>query len=98
MKREHITLLKGTPAEPLVDLPVSPPAVVVSSTPPALVRRPMTFLGKQLAKARGSGTRVPARVNAAVCASPTPTSIAGTAIKRHARLPRRLPGADANAA
>jgi hypothetical protein len=93
-----ITSLKGPPAEPLAELPLSLPApVVVSSTRLALVRRPMTSLGKQLARARGSGTRVPARVDAALCASNTPMQVAVTATKRRARLPRRLPGADANA-
>jgi hypothetical protein len=93
---KHITSLKGPPAEPLVPLPVSPPAVS-SSTPRALVRRPMTFLGKQRPKARGSGTRVPARVNVALCASNTPMRVAVTATKSRARLPRRLPDADTNA-
>jgi hypothetical protein len=37
--------LKGPPAEPVVNLPLSPPAVS-SSTPRALARRPMMFLGK----------------------------------------------------
>jgi hypothetical protein len=82
-------------AEPTVDLPVSPPAVL-SSTPRALVRRPMTFLGKQLPKARGSGTRALARVNAALCASNTPISVAVTATRSRARLLRRLPDAEAN--
>jgi hypothetical protein len=94
---KHITRLKGPPDEPLVDLPGSPPApAVVSSTPRALARRPMTFLVKQLGRARGSGTRVPARVNAALCASSTPMQVVVTATKSRARLLRRVPGADAN--
>jgi hypothetical protein len=41
---------------------------------------------------RGNGTRVPARINEAGCASPTPISIAVTATKRHAQpLRLRLP-------
>jgi hypothetical protein len=41
---------------------------------------------------RGSGTRVPARINEAGCASPTPISIAVTATKRHAQpLRQRQP-------
>ena len=93
---KDMTSLKGPPAELTVDPPVSPPApAVVSSTPRARVRRPMTFLGKQLPKARGSGTRVPARVDAALCASSTPMRVAVTAIKSRARLLRRLPDADA---
>jgi hypothetical protein len=61
----------------------------ISSTPLALVRRPMTFLGKYMpvkALARGSGMLVLARRNAALCASPMSISIAATASKRRARL------------
>jgi hypothetical protein len=89
---KRITLLKGPPAEPTVDLPVSPPAVL-SSTPRALARRPMTFLAKRMAvqaKARGSGTRLPARVNAAACASNTLMHFAVTATTSRARLQRRV--------
>src|SRR5262245_57135802 len=82
--------LKGPPAEPPVDLPVSPPApAVVSSTLRALVRRPMTFLAKRLPKPRLSGTRLPARVNAAPCVSNILTPCAVTATKSRARLQRR---------
>jgi hypothetical protein len=74
-------------AKPTVDLPVSPPAVL-SSTPRALARRPMMFLAKRMpvqARAPGSGTRVPARIDAAACASSTPISAAVTATKRRGR-------------
>jgi hypothetical protein len=87
----RIRLLKGTAAEPTVELtvhlPVKPTAV--TSTPRALVRRPMPLLLKLMPlkrSARGNGTPVPARVNEAVCASPTSISIAVTATKPHARL------------
>ena len=87
---QRITLLKGTTAEPTVDLPVSPPAVP-SSIPRALARRPMTFPAKRMAvqaKVRGSGTRLQARVNAAACASNTPMHFAVTATTSRARLQR----------
>jgi hypothetical protein len=87
---KRITLLKGTTAEPTVDLLLSPPAVL-SSTPRALVRRPMTFLAKRMpvqAKARGNGTRLPVRLDAAACASNTPMHFAVTATTRRARLQR----------
>jgi hypothetical protein len=89
---KRITLLKGPPAESTVDLPVSPPAAL-SSTPRALARRPMMFLAKRMAvqaKARGSGTRLPARVNEAACASNTPMHFAVTATTSRARLQRRV--------
>jgi hypothetical protein len=85
---KHITLRKGPPAELTVDLPLSPPEAVLP-TPPALVRRPMMFLAKRMPKARGSGTRLPARVNAATCASSTLTPCEAMATKSRARLQRR---------
>jgi hypothetical protein len=54
---------------------------VISSTPRALVRRPMTFLVKSMpvkALARGSGTPLPARISGAICALPTPTPCVAT--------------------
>jgi hypothetical protein len=44
--------------------------------------------GRTERRHRGNGTRVPARINEAGCASPTPISIAVMATKRHVR-PRR---------
>jgi hypothetical protein len=86
---KRITLPNGTAAEPTVDLPVSPPAVP-SSIPRALARRPMMFLAKRMpVRARGSGTRLPARANAAACASNTPMHFAVTGTKRRARRPRK---------
>jgi len=89
---QRIALLKGTTAEPTVDLPVNPPAVP-SFIRRALARRPMTFPAKRMAvqaKARGSGTPLPARVNEAVCASNTPMHFAVTVIKSRVRLRRRV--------
>jgi hypothetical protein len=87
----RIRLLKGTAAEPTVELtvhlPVKPTAL--TSTPQALVRRPMPLLLKLIAlkrRARGSGTPVPGQRNGAVCASLTSTSIAATDTRRRARL------------
>ena len=58
--------------EPTVDRPVPLNRLArISSTPLALVRRPMTFLVKYMplkAPARGSGTLVPGQRNAALCA------------------------------
>src|SRR5262249_52761346 len=70
-----------------VDLPVEPTALL-PSTPRALVRRPIASPLKHIpvnALARGSGTRGPVRGNEAVSASPTLTSIAGTASEGRAR-------------
>jgi hypothetical protein len=86
---KRIGLLKGTAAEPTVALPVPLDRMArISSTPLALVRRPMTFLVKCMPRnrvARGSGMLAPARISAAACASRTPMSIAATATKRRAR-------------
>jgi hypothetical protein len=87
---KHIANLRGPPAE----LPVGPPAVlsppvVLSSTPRGLVRRPTMFLARRMPRARGSGTRLPARLDVAICASNTLMPRAVTATTSRARLQKR---------
>jgi hypothetical protein len=64
--------LEDMPVEPTVALPVPLNRLaVISSTPLALVLRPMTFLVKHMpvkALARGNGTVLPAPTSAATCA------------------------------
>ena len=86
---QPMALLEDMPVAPTVALPVphDRPAVI-SSTPRALVRRPMTFLVKSMpvkALARGNGTPLPARISGAICALPTPTPCVATDSRGSAR-------------
>jgi hypothetical protein len=65
-----------------LQLPVGPP------TPLAPVRHPIQSLAKHTHRGRGNGTRLPARVNAAICASNTPIHFAVTVSKSRAHLQR----------
>ena len=89
---KRMPLLENMPVAPTVALPVPRDRLaVISSTPRALVRRPMTFLVKSMpvkALARGSGTPLPARTDAATCASRIPIPCAVMDTKRRARPPK----------
>ena len=78
-----MALLEDMPGEPTVALPVPLNRLaIISSTPLALVRRPMTFLVKRMPHnrvARGSGTRVLVRLAAAIGALSMSISIAAMA-------------------
>src|SRR5262249_60808315 len=90
-------LLEDMPVEPTVALPVPLNGLaIISSTPLAPVRRPMTFLVKHpmtflvkhmplKALARGNGTPVPARKSGAPCASPRATPRGVTDTRRRAK-------------
>ena len=61
---------------------------VIRPSPLALVRRPMPLLlhhMPQTLPSRMNGTQLPARIDAAICASPTPTPCAGTVSKRRVK-------------
>ena len=69
---KRLPLLEDMPVEPTAALPVHRNRLAeMSSTPLALVRRPMTFLVKRMlnkALVRGNGTVLPAPTSAATCA------------------------------
>jgi hypothetical protein len=86
---KRMPLLEDMPVVPTAALPVPRNRLaIISSTPLALVRRPMRFLVKYMpvkAPARGNGTPLPARISGAICALPTPTPCAATDSRRRAR-------------
>jgi len=71
--RKRMPLLADMPAAPTAALPVPRNRLaIISSTPLAPVRRPMTFLVKHMLNkalaAGGNGTVLPAPTSAAACA------------------------------
>ena len=100
-----LALLEDMPVEPTVALLVRPmalrvrpmalplrPMPVIRPSPLALVHRPTPFLldhMPQTLPSRMNGTPLPARIDAAICASRTPTPYAGMVSKRRAKKSER---------